>query len=372
MSDLRKFLTILYGAIGTFLAEEGGHVPVPVVRDERQPDPPLPAAAAASTPAADVEEDLEPPPSELDLQNPRFPRAKLEKFLRQRGYADVNKQTQRPALVDLARVAAAAMLEATTPPAPKPQATVVERLGGLEGEIAALPPATQRRLAGILSLEVPDAGIPAAAAAILVNREALDALLQMPQEPDAAPVAVAVAPAVPLVSEPLAAKPVEPAALADAPAGPEKRPTAADLIASGMTLAQACIRGAADALGYQEDPPGERELLNYVVNPKHPQIITQLAEIMRDNRADPFTVKYFARMAPAGAASCGGDCLRCPRGAAQTAICALLIDTDFHPDGQLEVIEGRLTLLVQPPAQPFNYYDDSSDAAKFEAASSVG
>ena len=79
---------------------------------------------------------------------------------------------------------------------------------------------------------------------------------------------------------------------------------------------------------------------------------------------------YLRSMAPVGQESCGGSCLKCPRGGGQLAICATLLDREVMHGGLELVRDGKIRILMQPTGVGLS--DSTAGNAKFDAPLQFG
>ena len=379
-----------------------------------QVEAPKPAPAKVEEPApvdevrlADSDELLEVPrPTAIDLSDPTYPRVRLEAFLKSRGYLEDQYKTMlRSDLVKKCREVAEQM-DAVQPGVKRGRGRprkdgmpnrsqvqtnlpVRDSTEDIAAQIDGLDVETRAAIGKLLNIEDGAESFGRLVAAAIsgdVQRvgsiiEAARAVLVQPLISDEADLIIEAA------TEQLEAEKVDAAEDAEDEEEAVVEPTPAPIpteavVQKSMPVAQRAanpdpgtlpqngtvnqiVTTAAAKFGYKG------RLLGYIANADLRTAGELLSNQLQKAAGGEFgeapaemVSSYLRSMAPVGQESCGGSCLKCPRGGGQLAICATLLDREVMHGGLELVRDGKIRILMQPTGVGLS--DSMAGYAKFE------
>lgn len=345
-----------------------------------------------------------PTPSAFDLADPTYPRARLEAFLKSRGYIeDQYKMLIRSELVKKCREVVEQMKVVQPgvkrgrgrprkdgmPNRSQQRIEEEAKPAAIAAQVDELDPETRATVGKLLNIEVNDPNfsqlVVAAASADTTKLSAIidaaRAVLVQPLIGDEVDEVIEAAEAQ-IQAEKVEAKAeeddeeeavVEPLPVAIPaevviqksmpPAQRQPNQDAAALPASG--LVNQVLTTAAAKFGYKG------RLLGYIANADlrtaGELLSTKLQQAANGEFGEApaeMVTSYLKGMAPQGMESCGGSCLKCPRGGGQLAICATLLDREVMHGGLELVRDGKIRILMQPTGVGLN--DSTAGYAKYE------
>jgi hypothetical protein len=384
--------------------------PAPVKVDVAKPAPEPVKAAPAPEPEEEVKSIADsdelpeiPRPTAYDLSDPTYPRARLEAFLKSRGYLEDQYKTLMRS--DLVKKCQEVITQMNTvqpgvvkrgrgrprkdgmPNRSQEQVELRDAATDIAAQMNALDQETKAAIGKLLNVDANDSTFGLLVSAAIAGDthrvapiiEAARAALVQPLIADEADLVIEAA------EKQIEAEKVEAAEddEEEAVVEPTPAPIPAEVVVQkSMPVAtraantdvaslpqggvvQQVLANAASKFGYKG------KLLGYIANVElrtaGELLSTQLQKAASGEFGDApadMVNSYLRSMAPVGEASCGGSCLKCPRGGGQLAICATLLDREVMHGGLELVRDGKIRVLMQPTGVGLS--DSAAGYAKFE------